>query len=58
MKYLYITAALQGTCVQRDVPGTCSKEGLQYIGKGPRAAEKQFRADFNCTGQHFHRIYL
>jgi len=58
MRYLYITAALQGTRVQRDIPGTCSKEGTYYIGLNSKPAERQFRADFNCKRQHFRRIYL
>lgn len=58
IKYLYIERTPHGTRVRRDIPGTCSKEGLQYIGRGPKAAEKQFRQDFDCKGQHFHRVYI
>ena len=58
IKYLYIERTPHGTRIRRDIPGTCSKEGTYYIGLDSGSAEKQFRADFNCKGQHFRRIYL
>lgn len=41
-----------------DIPGTCSREGCKYYGYTKNAAIKQFRRDFNVTGQHFIKIEL
>ena len=53
MKYLYVERTRIGWRVTRDCEGTCSREGLHYVGYTRRQAIRAFRQDFNCVGKHF-----
>ena len=53
MKYMYVYKTALGYRVYIDIPGTCSREGMHYIGYSRKNAIKAFRQDFKVVGKHF-----